>query len=152
MQHPEERGQSRKFDQAVVIGGSIAGLLSARALSDHFKKVIILERDVLPEGPEPRKGAPQGRHIHAVLEAGLRAMDGFFPGLVEEMQREGVDLVDHGRDVAWFHCGAWKPRFESGFQTILCSRPYLEWKIRCRVTAFNERGTRVRFSRAVIPR
>ncbi len=131
MQQPQKQVRGR----AVVIGGSIAGLLSARALSEQFKQVVILERDPLPKGPEPRKGAPQGRHIHAVLEAGLKAIDGFFPGLLEEMQREGADLIDHGRDTAWFHCGSWKPRFESGFQTILCSRPYLEWKIRGRVTA-----------------
>jgi 2-polyprenyl-6-methoxyphenol hydroxylase-like FAD-dependent oxidoreductase len=137
MRHLEELVQSnqREFGQAVVIGGSIAGLLSARALSEHFQKVIILDRESLPEGPEPRKSAPQGRHIHAVLEAGLNALEGFFPGMLEEMQREGVDLIDQSRDVAWFHCGAWKPRFESGFRSILCSRPYLEWKIRQHVTA-----------------
>jgi 2-polyprenyl-6-methoxyphenol hydroxylase-like FAD-dependent oxidoreductase len=137
MRHPEELLQSnqRGVGQAVVIGGSIAGLLGARALSEHFQKVIILEREQLPEGPEPRKSAPQGRHIHAVLEAGLNVIDDFFPGLLEEMQRDGVDLIDQSRDVAWYHCGAWKPRFESGFRSILCSRPYLEWKIRQHVTA-----------------
>ena len=32
-------------DHAVVIGGSIAGLISARVLSDYFDKVTVLERD-----------------------------------------------------------------------------------------------------------
>lgn len=32
---------------AIVIGASMAGLLTARVLSDHFEKVTILERDQL---------------------------------------------------------------------------------------------------------
>ena len=31
--------------QAVVIGAGIAGLAAARALSDHFEQVVVLERD-----------------------------------------------------------------------------------------------------------
>ena len=34
-------------DRAVVIGGSMAGLLAARVLSEHFKEVIVVERDDL---------------------------------------------------------------------------------------------------------
>ena len=30
---------------AVVIGGSMAGLLTARVLSNHYGQVILLERD-----------------------------------------------------------------------------------------------------------
>ena len=30
---------------AIVIGGSMAGLLAARVLSEHFERVTILERD-----------------------------------------------------------------------------------------------------------
>ncbi|HZN11668.1 MAG TPA: 2-polyprenyl-6-methoxyphenol hydroxylase-like oxidoreductase, partial [Blastocatellia bacterium] len=37
--------------QAVVIGGSLAGMLAARVLSRHFARVTIVERDRLPEGP-----------------------------------------------------------------------------------------------------
>jgi glycine/D-amino acid oxidase-like deaminating enzyme len=40
--------------RAVVIGASIAGLLSARVLSDHFDEVEIVDRDRLPDGPEFR--------------------------------------------------------------------------------------------------
>ncbi len=124
----------RAFGQAIVIGGSIAGLLSARVLADYFEKVVILEREPLPDGPEPRKGAPQGRHIHAVLEAGLKVLEELFPGLVQELEREGVDFIDMGEESVWHHCGTWKVRYESGIRTILCSRPHLEWKVRSRVT------------------
>lgn len=123
----------RGFDRAVVIGGSIAGLLSARVLAEHFQQVLILERDSLPEGPEPRKGVPQGRHVHALLEAGLKVLDTLFPRLMEEMAVDGVERIDMGQQTAWFHCGTWKPRYRSGYETILCTRPYLEWKVRGRV-------------------
>jgi 2-polyprenyl-6-methoxyphenol hydroxylase-like FAD-dependent oxidoreductase len=125
----------RAFGQAIVIGGSIGGLLSARVLAEHFEKVVILERDALPKGPEPRKGAPQGRHVHALLEAGLKVMEDLFPGLVQELEREGVDFIDMGLESTWYHHGSWKVRYESGIRTILCSRPHLEWKLRGRVTS-----------------
>jgi glycine/D-amino acid oxidase-like deaminating enzyme len=51
---------------AVIIGGSMAGLLAARALADHFERVTILERDVYPTGAEARRGLTQGHHLHAL--------------------------------------------------------------------------------------
>ena len=44
------------FDRhhAVVIGGSMGGLLAARVLSDHFEQVTIIERDRLTRDAEPR--------------------------------------------------------------------------------------------------
>ncbi len=51
-------------DHAIVVGASMAGLLAARVLSDHFARVTILERDPLPQGPEVRKAVPQGAHTH----------------------------------------------------------------------------------------
>ena len=47
---------------AIVIGSSMAGLLAARALSEHFEHVTVLERDHIPEQSEHRKGVPQGHH------------------------------------------------------------------------------------------
>ena len=34
--------------RAVVIGGSLAGVLCARAVSAHFDEVVLLERAALP--------------------------------------------------------------------------------------------------------
>ena len=42
--------------RAIVIGGSLAGLWTARVLADHFEQVTILERDQLPTGAESRAG------------------------------------------------------------------------------------------------
>ena len=41
---------------AVVVGGSLAGMLAARVLADHFDAVTVLERDRFPETPAARKG------------------------------------------------------------------------------------------------
>ena len=51
--------------QAVVIGAGMGGLTAARALADHFERVLVLEGDVLPADPLDRHGVPQGRHVHA---------------------------------------------------------------------------------------
>ncbi|WP_046773573.1 NAD(P)-binding protein, partial [Streptomyces scabiei] len=48
---------------AVVVGAGLAGLLAAAALRDHAD-VTVIERDVLPEEPGPRRGVPQARHAH----------------------------------------------------------------------------------------
>src|SRR5215470_14440423 len=40
------RGRPRRDGHALVVGGSIAGLLAARVLSDHFAQVTIVERDL----------------------------------------------------------------------------------------------------------
>lgn len=45
---------------AVVIGAGIAGLAAARALSETFDQVTVVERDHLPATPVPRPGVPQG--------------------------------------------------------------------------------------------
>jgi flavin-dependent dehydrogenase len=49
-------------DRAIVMGGSIAGLAAARVLSDHFRQVILVERDQFSAVREHRRGVPQGRH------------------------------------------------------------------------------------------
>ena len=49
----KERVSDGMTEHAVVIGGSMAGLLAARVLSDHFERVTIVERDRFPDGAGP---------------------------------------------------------------------------------------------------
>ena len=74
-------------DHAVVLGGSIAGLLAARVLADAYAEVMVLDRDVLAPGVAPRRGAPQGRHIHGLLARGQLALEELFAGLTAELVR-----------------------------------------------------------------
>ena len=73
---------------AIVIGASMGGLLAARALSDFFAVVTVLERDALPRSDVPRKGVPQGRHAHGLLARGRAVIENFFPGWTD-----GVDCL-----------------------------------------------------------
>ena len=58
------------YENAMVIGASLAGMCAARVLADHFGRVTLLERDRLPETAESRPGVPQDRHVHVLLYAG----------------------------------------------------------------------------------
>ncbi|WP_153800916.1 NAD(P)/FAD-dependent oxidoreductase [Foetidibacter luteolus] len=118
---------------AVVIGGSVAGLLSARVLAGYFEKVTILEKDNLPQGPLLRKTIPQGNHLHAILSSGLNLLENFFPGIVQQMEEPGVELVDFARDICWLFQGSWRSRHTSNVKCLLSLRPYLEWHIRNRL-------------------
>ena len=60
--------------RAVVVGGSLGGLLATRVLADHFAEVVLVERDRFPAGPEARKGVPQARHLHVLLQGGERIL------------------------------------------------------------------------------
>ena len=111
----------------------MAGLLTARALSHHFKRVTVLERDVLEDNPDPRKGVPQGRHAHALLNAGAEIMEELFPGLFADMKAQGVKHTDMASDWVWFHYGVWKSRVPSQMYMYSSSRPFLDYNIRKRL-------------------
>ena len=63
--------QSTLGEHAVVIGGSIAGLLAARALSDHFARVTVLERDPISADPQARTFTASVAHL-SEFAAGVR--------------------------------------------------------------------------------
>src|SRR6266849_9922146 len=100
--------------RAVVIGASMAGLLAARVLSDHFSEVEIVERDRLPDGPEFRNGVPQSRHAHVLLRAGLDALDRLFPGFAAELEGAGAVPIEPPREMPWLNAAGWSGRFGAG--------------------------------------
>lgn len=122
--------------RAVVMGGSMAGLCAARVASDHFDEVVLVERDALdPSATGPRKGVPQGRHLHALLARGEQLLGDLFPGLGADLEREGATRVDFAKDLAWHHFGGWKTRTDSGVRMLCTTRPLLESHVRRRVLA-----------------
>ncbi|MDX1520657.1 MAG: FAD-binding monooxygenase, partial [Anaerolineae bacterium] len=76
--------------KAIVIGGSMAGLLAGRVLSEKYGEVIIIERDTLPGSAKPRKGVPQGQHAHALLAKGHEILEALFPGLTQHLVNQGA--------------------------------------------------------------
>jgi flavin-dependent dehydrogenase len=85
--------------QAVVIGAGLGGLTAARALADHFEHVLVLERDVLPGQVADRVGMPQGKHVHALLGGGQRALAELFPGFEHELVKSGAVPLRVGLDI-----------------------------------------------------
>jgi len=126
---------SKKFQHAIVIGGSMAGLLTARVLSDHFTQVTLLERDEIHDQPEARKGQPQTRHLHGLLAKGLETMLAYFPTLVDDLTAGGALVTDMGQGMRWYTFGGYRRQFQSGMIGALMSRPFLEWQIRRHVLA-----------------
>ncbi len=122
-------------EHAVVLGGSMSGLLAARVLSDSFAQVTLVERDDLRSSTSHRRGVPQGRHTHGLLAGGREALEELFPGLTGELLGQGAVLADLQNDCRWHNDGHLLRQTRSGLQGILLSRPLLEAAVRARVLA-----------------
>ena len=122
----------------MVLGGSLAGLLAARVLSDHFDHVTLIERDVYPETAETRKGIPQANHVHGLLLRGRQILEELFPGLQDEMIAAGAPLVDMANEIAWFTRAGWGIRFPSDLKVLAFTRPLLDLHVRRRLSTESE--------------
>jgi 2-polyprenyl-6-methoxyphenol hydroxylase-like FAD-dependent oxidoreductase len=123
---------------AIVIGGSMAGLLAARVLADHYDRVTVIERDRFPTEPVFRPGVPQGRHVHVLLLRGQAILEQLFPGLQDELAALGAPLLDWTADCRLMNFAGWMPRFASGLTTHTASRLLLEWVVRQRLEAYSQ--------------
>jgi 2-polyprenyl-6-methoxyphenol hydroxylase-like FAD-dependent oxidoreductase len=129
-----DKPSSTGYERAIVIGGSIGGLLAARVLSDHFLEVTIIEREGLAHSAEPRQAIPQGRHVHVLLEQGTRVIKQLFPDLVPALTEAGLTLADTSRDFRWRHFQVWKTRVPTGINIFFLNRPLFEWHVAARVS------------------
>ncbi|MFE3742228.1 FAD-dependent oxidoreductase [Streptomyces sp. NPDC059134] len=128
-------GAGRRARHAVVVGGSLAALLTARVLSDHADRVTVVERDRFPDGPEPRAGVPQSRHLHVLLESGQRALEKLLPGILAELGERGFPRIGQPSDLVQWQGGRFFRRTPASAHLLTGSRPLLEWLVRRRVTA-----------------
>jgi 2-polyprenyl-6-methoxyphenol hydroxylase-like FAD-dependent oxidoreductase len=122
-------------DHAVVLGGSMAGLLAARVLVDAYNRVTVVERDELCESVAPRRGVPQGRHIHALIARGGQILDELFPGFISSLTASGVPTMDQLADARLHFSGHRLRQGKSGVVVLSASRPCLEAHVRERVRA-----------------
>jgi 2-polyprenyl-6-methoxyphenol hydroxylase-like FAD-dependent oxidoreductase len=119
---------------AVVIGAGMAGLAAAQAISRHFAKVTMIERDVLPAEPAPRSGTPQCQHGHMLLAGGLQALQTLFPGFEKDLAEAGAVKVRTGKDIRFERPGFDPfPIRDLGLDNFSMSRPLLETVTRRRV-------------------
>ncbi len=127
--HVRDRGRGT----AVVIGGSIAGIAAAKVLSESFERVVVLEKDGRHPRREGRPGAAQGWHLHHLLTAGQIELERIFPGIVDDMVREGAFKVDMAAQYRIRLGGTWKKPGTSDIDIVCAGRPLLEWCVRRRL-------------------
>jgi 2-polyprenyl-6-methoxyphenol hydroxylase-like FAD-dependent oxidoreductase len=124
------------FGHAVVIGSGMAGLTTARVLTDHFAQVTLIERDRLPGTPQFRRGVPQAHHAHSLPIRGQALLEQQFPGLTNELVANGAVAINGSSEIAFFVAGEWHQlRHHAAIISISCSRPLLEGLLYRRVAA-----------------
>ncbi|CAL9572543.1 FAD-dependent monooxygenase [Streptomyces sp. Tu 3180] len=123
--------------RAVVIGAGLAGTLAAAVLSAAgVDEVIVLDRDDLPEGPEHRKGLPQGRHAHLLMAGGLAVMEDLVPGvgLRKRLLAAGAHEISLSSGMLALTPEGWLRRWRrEGPVMLTCSRALLDWEVRSAV-------------------
>ncbi|MFZ0160508.1 MAG: hypothetical protein WAL50_15885 [Kineosporiaceae bacterium] len=130
---------SSRQGKAVVLGGSLTGLLAAHVLARHFADVVIVDRDALDvDLDQPRRGVPQGRHTHGLLVGGLQAMEDLLPGLTSGLVARGGLSGDVVARARWHLGGGSLRQFTSGLSGMLASRTLIESEVRRRVVATPE--------------
>jgi 2-polyprenyl-6-methoxyphenol hydroxylase-like FAD-dependent oxidoreductase len=122
----------------VVLGASMGGLMAARVLSDSYQRVTVVERDLLPELSESRKGVPQGRHPHALLARGAEIVQELFPELLDDLVATGSSVV---RDLCEFSFAPGghllcQDEHRLPLAAYLAYRPHLERHVCDRLRAF----------------
>ncbi|HVE96639.1 MAG TPA: hypothetical protein VNA67_06605 [Pseudonocardiaceae bacterium] len=88
-------------DHAIVLGASMAGLLTARVLADAYTRVTVIERDNLPVDMSHRRGVPHGLHLHGLHAAGRQMLDELFPGFTEQVVAAGAEVGDTLGALRW---------------------------------------------------
>src|SRR4029079_17142828 len=99
---------------AVVIGGGMAGLLSAQALSATFTDVTIVERDHIGQSSDHRGGVPQGRHVHTLWAGGMQAIERRVPSGEDALRAAGGVKIGFWGGFQWYlPVGLWSTRWPS---------------------------------------
>ena len=128
----------RSTEHAVVLGASMAGLMAARVLAEHFGAVTIVERDDLPTGPDDRRGVPQGRHLHVLLPRGSEILEQLFPGMLADLIESGSPVTTgEASDAPYMsivgHQMVQPQRRRRSFRMYTPSRRLVEFHVRMRL-------------------
>src|SRR6266545_2722298 len=91
-------------DRAVVLGGGMAGLLTARVLAEAYAEVVLVDLEEL------------------------------FPGLLAELIAAGVPVGDLAGNLRWYFNGRRLQSAQCGLLSVSATRPVLEAHVRARVS------------------
>jgi 2-polyprenyl-6-methoxyphenol hydroxylase-like FAD-dependent oxidoreductase len=123
---------------AVVIGAGVGGLAAAGALHPFYERVVVLDRDELPDGAAHRPSIPQGKHLHILLGGGQRALGRLFPGFESDLSAAGAVRANVARDQRTELVGYDPfPQRDLQLHTHYLSRPLLDSCLRKRVRALH---------------
>ena len=120
-------GSSTIGRQAIVVGAGIGGLAAAAAVAPFFERVLLLERDKLPEEARHRPGTPQSRHPHGLLIGGLRALEELMPGFERQLVSQGAVRIRSNCDIRVERPGYDPfPQRDLGLSALAVSRPAID--------------------------
>jgi 2-polyprenyl-6-methoxyphenol hydroxylase-like FAD-dependent oxidoreductase len=121
-------------EHAIVIGAGIGGLAAAAALSSHFERVTVLERDEIGNESLARPGTPQSRQLHGLLTGGLQGLCRIFPNFDRDIADAGAVPVQVSGDIRAEIPGfdRFPPR-DFGWASYTMTRPLIERVMRQRV-------------------
>ncbi|MGW1270869.1 NAD(P)/FAD-dependent oxidoreductase [Streptomyces sp. NPDC002491] len=110
-------------------------MLAARALTGLADRVVVIERDVLPDGPAPRRGLPQARHAHMLWSGGVRAVEELLPDVTGALRAAGARRAPVTTDMVVLGPRGWFRRWPESHHVILAGRDLLDATVRARVLA-----------------
>ena len=120
--------------RAVVLGGSVAGSLAARVLSEFYQDVVVIDRDTVLGVATTRKGTPHTRHAHGLHARGQLILEELFPNFTQDLAAAGYPVGDLG-EMRWYFNARRLPYTKTGLISVTPTRPVLENEIRTRVAA-----------------
>ena len=121
-----------------IVGGSVAGLLSAIALEAQGARVVLLEQEPspLPASPEAafasweRRGAPQARHSHAFLARLHNLLAERVPHLLELLIEHGAERMRFRDLVGTLGDAGVEVPEDDEITLLACRRITFEWCLR----------------------
>src|SRR4030095_251444 len=125
---------------AVVLGGGVAGLATARLVARHFPRVVVLERDIRDDVAAPedafrswrRGGVPQLRHSHAFLARLRLVLLAHMPDVLDRLRASGVREIALA-DMAPPGMGFRAEPADEDVVLLACRRTTFEWARRASV-------------------
>jgi 2-polyprenyl-6-methoxyphenol hydroxylase-like FAD-dependent oxidoreductase len=82
-------------EQAVVIGGRVAGLLAARVLADRYEHVIVIDRNTADSGPSRSSVTGQVLTLQSAAQ-----LERLWPGILGDLAAGGATIIGAGEDGA----------------------------------------------------
>jgi 2-polyprenyl-6-methoxyphenol hydroxylase-like FAD-dependent oxidoreductase len=126
--------KSQVGTRAVVLGGSMGGILAARVLAESYAEVLVIDRDKVLGVSEPRQGTPHTIHAHALHARGHLILEDLFPGLTDGLVAAGIPTCDLA-EMHWYMNARRLRATRTGQLSVMAPRPMLEEHIRERVAA-----------------